>query len=113
MTTTLIPAAALQAGGEANGRALAYLAHRDFGDCSARVYDLATIAILWFAGSSAMAGPAEPRAALPAALRHGAGLGARDASARRVITAIGFVVTIAFEADVDAQGGAYATGVLC
>ena len=57
VTTLLIPPARVSMpGGEANGRALAYIAHRDFGDVFGTVYDLSTITILWFAGASAMAG---------------------------------------------------------
>jgi hypothetical protein len=105
----------------AAGRALAYIAHGEggckaiapfFGDTFGTVYDVSTIVILWFTGASAMAGllnlvpkylprygmaPEWARATTPLVL---------------LFTVINLGVTLVFKANVDAQGGAYATGVL-
>ncbi|HLQ45956.1 MAG TPA: hypothetical protein VK137_14550 [Planctomycetaceae bacterium] len=120
VVTTLIPADELGPGGTAANRALAYLAHGEnaamlnplFGKVFGTIYDLSTVAILWFAGASAMSGLLNlvPRY-LPRF-----GMAPEWASALRplvvLFTFINLLVTAIFRANVEAQGGAYATGVM-
>ena len=107
--------------GKAANRALAFVAHHEdtsrvinplFGPIFGTVYDISTVLILWFAGASAMSGllnlvpqylprygmaPAWAKAIRPLVL---------------LFTLINLLVTWLFDANVEQQGGAYATGVL-
>ena len=119
-TAMLIDPKALITQGQAANRALAYVAHGEamyninpmFGPLFGTIYDISTVAILWFAGASAMSGLLNlvPRY-LPRF-----GMAPRWAEAVRWLvihfTFINIIVTLIFGASVVAQGGAYATGVM-
>jgi hypothetical protein len=112
VTTLLIPQNAYKVGGPASGRAVAYLAHQMFGNVFGSIIDISTILILWFAGASAMAGLIN---LIPRYLPR-FGMAPRWVSYRRPMVLTLFVVTVivtlVFHASVEAQGSAYATGVL-
>ena len=112
VTTLLIPESAYREGGKASGRAIAYLAHLYLGNWFGSLYDVSTILILSLAGASAMAGLLH---LIPRYLPR-FGMAPQWAMLSRplvlVLFAINVVVTLVFRANVEAQSGAYATGVL-
>jgi hypothetical protein len=112
VTTLLIDPADYREGGKASGRAIAFLAHRYLGPAFGTVYDMSTILILGLAGASAMAGLLH---LIPRYLPR-FGMAPRWAALSRplilVLFAIDIIITLIFGASVEAQSGAYATGVL-
>lgn len=111
-TAVTIPPALFLEGGEANGRALAYLAHKFCGEGFGTLYDISTVLILWFAGASGMA-------ALLSFIPHYLpvyGMAPDWSRARRplvlFLTIISIVITFCFQADVDSQAAPFATGLL-
>jgi hypothetical protein len=112
VTTLLISPSDYGEGGKAAGRAIAFLAHEYLGSAFGTVYDVSTILILGLAGASAMAGLLHliPRY-LP---RYGMAPQWATLSRPLVLALFGVnvVITLVFHADVEAQSGAYATGVL-
>jgi hypothetical protein len=112
VTALLIAPADYAEGGKASGRAIAFLAHRYLGPGFGTVYDVSTILILGLAGASAMAGLLH---LIPRYLPR-FGMAPRWAALSRplvlVLFVIDVVITLIFRASVEAQSGAYATGVL-
>ncbi|MGF1581748.1 MAG: amino acid transporter [Gemmataceae bacterium] len=127
VVTMLISPEALREGGPAANRALAFVAHGHgadangidtninpwlFGNFFGTLYDLATVVILWFAGASAMAGLLN---LIPQYLPR-YGMAPEWAKAIRplilLFTGLNLIITWMFNADVQLQSGAYATGVL-
>jgi hypothetical protein len=112
VTTLLIAPTDYREGGKAAGRALAFLAHKYLGSGFGTFYDVSTILILSLAGASAMAGLLH---LIPRYLPR-FGMAPQWASLSRplilVLLVVNVVVTLVFNASVEAQSGAYATGVL-
>ena len=111
-TSVLLHQSQVIDGGEASGRALSFLAHKYLGNLFGTCYDISTIVILWFAGASAMAGLLS---IIPRYLPR-FGMAPPWIESRKpliiVMTLINIIIVLIFKANVNAQSGAYATGVL-
>jgi hypothetical protein len=126
VVTMLVPGGQFKAPGEAGHRALAYLAHGGlladgqyahsasplFGPVFGTVYDLSSVLILCFAGSSVMTalGMLLPRILLRFGMEFE--WSHRWGVLFSMFALVNMCVTVFFRADVDDQRGAYATGVL-